>query len=269
MVRVALQSDAAMLRPEFTYSSIDNRKTIERAAKIAFIGSCMIFSDRLMRLVESEFEDMQVLRLRGVEDLFLIDTPNGGPIELVVVEDGQIDALEAARSGTVPVARDARWILAYRSPEDARRLVDSARHGRPIGFLPMKAPIDAWLAALRLLSMGEDFLPGELVGAPADAPGGSSSSEGDRDPAGNEPSAVPPTPLPGLDRLTAREVEILDHLARGRRNKAIARELGLSEHTVKLHIHHIFGKLGVRNRTSATHWYLSRRSGFGAAESQP
>lgn len=264
MVRVAFQSDSAMLRPDFAYGSVDNRMSIERAPKIAFIGSCMFFSDRLMRLVEAEFEDMKVLRLRGIDDLLVIDTPKGGPIELVVVEDGQIAALEAARSGKLSVARDARWILAYRSPEDARRLVEGARTGRPIGFLPMKAPIDAWLAALRLLSMGEDFLPGELVGTPS----GSGPAQGHDAPPQDGPDPVAHTRLPGIDRLTAREVEILDLLARGRRNKAIARELGLSEHTVKLHIHHIFGKLGVRNRTSATHWYLSRQAGFGTTETQ-
>jgi DNA-binding NarL/FixJ family response regulator len=118
----------------------------------------------------------------------------------------------------------------------------------------MKAPIDAWLAALRLLSLGEDFLPGELIGrswSETDAPS---------DPETNtaEAAADETRVRAQFDMLTLREAEILDLVARGRRNKAIARDLGLSEHTVKLHVHHIFGKLGVCNRTSATHWYLSR-----------
>jgi DNA-binding NarL/FixJ family response regulator len=259
-VNVAFQSDVARLRPEPSQDSVGTDTATQRTPKIVFIGSCMVFSDRLLRLVEAEFQDLQVLRLHGPEDLALIDDPSSGPIELVVVEETQSEALEAARSGTQNVARDARWVLAYRQPEEARRLVQAGRNdarndGRQIGFLPMKASIDAWLAALRLLSMGEDFLPGELVGmvgAPNPAPEIPASTAADAHAVGSRPLR--------LDRLTGREVEILDLLARGRRNKAIARELGLSEHTVKLHVHHIFGKLGVRNRTSATHWYLSRKA---------
>ncbi len=51
-------------------------------------------------------------------------------------------------------------------------------------------------------------------------------------------------------KLTAREREIAQLATRGLANKAIARELCLCEGTVKLHFHHIFQKIGVRNRTA-------------------
>lgn len=47
------------------------------------------------------------------------------------------------------------------------------------------------------------------------------------------------------ERLTPREREVLARIARGRRNKQIAAELGLSENTVKVHRHHIMEKMGV------------------------
>jgi DNA-binding NarL/FixJ family response regulator len=56
---------------------------------------------------------------------------------------------------------------------------------------------------------------------------------------------------PAEEMLTAREVEILDLVAQGRTNKKIARDLFLSEATVKTHLLHIFGKLGVDDRTAA------------------
>jgi NarL family two-component system response regulator LiaR len=58
---------------------------------------------------------------------------------------------------------------------------------------------------------------------------------------------------PGNERagLTPRELEVLAELVRGRANKAIAFELGVSERTVKTHVSNILGKLGFTDRTQA------------------
>ena len=53
------------------------------------------------------------------------------------------------------------------------------------------------------------------------------------------------------DAITARECDVLQLMVKGYRNAYIARELGLSEHTVKWHVRNILSKLGVENRTSA------------------
>ena len=56
----------------------------------------------------------------------------------------------------------------------------------------------------------------------------------------------------GFDEpLTAREVQVLELLAEGLPNKAIAVRLGISDQTVKFHVSSISGKLGARNRTDA------------------
>jgi two-component system nitrate/nitrite response regulator NarL len=54
--------------------------------------------------------------------------------------------------------------------------------------------------------------------------------------------------VPGL---SGREVEVLQGVARGLSNRAIARELWLSDQTVKFHLHNVYRKLGVSNRTEA------------------
>ncbi|WUI93491.1 response regulator transcription factor [Nocardia puris] len=54
-----------------------------------------------------------------------------------------------------------------------------------------------------------------------------------------------------LAELTAREYEVLELIGRGRVNAEIARELGISEVTVKSHVGHIFGKLDLRDRSAA------------------
>jgi two-component system, NarL family, nitrate/nitrite response regulator NarL len=51
--------------------------------------------------------------------------------------------------------------------------------------------------------------------------------------------------------LTTREREVLQLVAEGLPNKAIARELGISEHTAKFHVGSLLGKLGAASRTEA------------------
>jgi DNA-binding NarL/FixJ family response regulator len=54
-----------------------------------------------------------------------------------------------------------------------------------------------------------------------------------------------------LEQLTARELQVLSLIARGLTNTEIADELLLAETTIKTHIGHIFGKLGLRDRAQA------------------
>jgi DNA-binding CsgD family transcriptional regulator len=59
--------------------------------------------------------------------------------------------------------------------------------------------------------------------------------------------------------LTARELEVLRLLASGRTNRAIARELGLSEKTVARHVSNTFAKIGVPSRAAATAYAYEHR----------
>ena len=54
-----------------------------------------------------------------------------------------------------------------------------------------------------------------------------------------------------VDPLTSRELEVLEMLAAGRSNQAIAGELVVTLDTVKKHVGHVLGKLGAANRTEA------------------
>ena len=54
-----------------------------------------------------------------------------------------------------------------------------------------------------------------------------------------------------LNELTPREMAVLDAVREGRPNKVIAQELGISESTIKVHVHRIMKKLKVQNRTQA------------------
>jgi LuxR family maltose regulon positive regulatory protein len=69
---------------------------------------------------------------------------------------------------------------------------------------------------------------------------------------GAEPAAPHTAAVPGLiDPLTSRELEVLQMLAAGKSNQAIAGELVVTLDTVKKHVSHLLGKLGAANRTEA------------------
>lgn len=74
---------------------------------------------------------------------------------------------------------------------------------------------------------------------------------------GSLQSTAPPSQT---EALTPREVEVLTMLAEGLSNKAIARRLHLSEHTIKYHTSAIFAKLNVSSRTEAA--IAGARAGF-------
>ena len=61
-----------------------------------------------------------------------------------------------------------------------------------------------------------------------------------------------------LAKLTSREHEILKHIAKGLSNKLIARELDISDGTVKVHVKHILKKLGLRSRVEAAIWMVNQ-----------
>jgi two-component system nitrate/nitrite response regulator NarL len=63
-----------------------------------------------------------------------------------------------------------------------------------------------------------------------------------------------------LASLTERELEILEHLARGESNKTIARALDISHDTVKLHVRHILAKLNLSSRVEAAVFAVEARA---------
>jgi len=114
-------------------------------------------------------------------------------------------------------------------------LVESLRSGAQ-GYLIKDMQPDDLVVALR------DIVAGKTVVAPDLAPVLAKVVQGE--------SITPRDPSPFSD-LTPRETEILGLLAEGQSNKAIARNLGISDGTVKLHVKAILRKLGVHSRVEA------------------
>ena len=67
------------------------------------------------------------------------------------------------------------------------------------------------------------------------------------------------SPSSQLSSLTNREYEILSLIAKGMSNKVIARELDISDGTVKVHVKHLLKKLGLRSRVEAAVWMVNQQ----------
>jgi two-component system, NarL family, nitrate/nitrite response regulator NarL len=103
--------------------------------------------------------------------------------------------------------------------------------GAPVAYLPSDVDAAALTAAVRAAATGLIVLDPTVAGA-----------TGVHTHARTSESA---------ETLTAREREVLMLVAEGLPNKAIARELGISEHTAKFHVGSLLGKLGAASRTEA------------------
>jgi DNA-binding NarL/FixJ family response regulator len=111
------------------------------------------------------------------------------------------------------------------------------------GFIPKSDSSRVILQAVRLVLSGGTYAPLRLLSGPF-LPTETTTFE--RDPRTGQ--ATRDIRLPGL---TERQMEVLHLLSRGLPNKLIARELGLTEGTVKVHLLAIYRVLGARNRTEA------------------
>ena len=107
------------------------------------------------------------------------------------------------------------------------------------GFIPKSSANEVMLNALRLVLGGGRYLPPELLAH-------SSSSAG-----ALRRSRQATTPSVATLGLSARQAEVLKLIAKGAPNKAICRELGLAERTVKAHVTAVFRALKVTSRTQA------------------
>jgi two-component system nitrate/nitrite response regulator NarL len=103
------------------------------------------------------------------------------------------------------------------------------------------APHDL-IACVREVAAGRTWLPPEIVGAALERETGRRLQR------------------ELIEGLTDREREVMGLVAEGRANKDIARRLDISEGTVKIHLHKIYEKLGIANRTALAAFAIAHRS---------
>jgi two-component system, NarL family, response regulator LiaR len=156
-------------------------------------------------------------------------------MDLVMPELDGVTAMRTLRE-RVPDAR----VIVLTSFLDEDKLLPALRAGAA-GYLLKNAEPKELARAVRAAHAGEALLDPVVAARLVET----LAADGERDP---------------IDRLTPREREVLVLIGRGFPNKRIARELGVTEKTVKTHVGHVLAKLGVTDRTQAA--VLAVRAGL-------
>lgn len=231
-----------------------------------FIGNSRDFSNTLVKLAQANLEDIAFYRLGSIEALLELSLVRPDRVRSIILNQSMMEPLKEEHALLMERFPNATIALAYRQPKWAQHVLTEIRDSPPqanLAFLPMNRDVDRWLTLLELLICGENYIPSELYASTQatqiTTEKTKSSSQTILNPAVQERLNFPdPALRPVKDGLTCREMQVLTCVAEGKQNKIIADRLGLSEHTVKLHIHHVISKLGVNNRTEAAVWFLEQ-----------
>ena len=192
------------------------------AIRVLTIDDHPLLREGIATLIRSQ-ADMKLVGEAGCGSealpAFRAHRPDVTLMDLRLPDMSGIDALARVR-GEFPEAR-VLVLTTFEGDVEIRRALEAGARG----YLLKSMPPEELLAAIRAAHQGRKVIPPEI---------GSQLTEH----LGEEP-------------LTLREVEVLREIAEGKRNHDIARNLFVSEETVKVHVKHILQKLGAADRTGA------------------
>lgn len=135
------------------------------------------------------------------------------------------------------LAMDKADRVALISGEATKQIAEDALEAGAAGFVPKSLPAKSLVNAVKFMAMGEQYAPLDFMTAVEEAP----------------KSAL-------AEKLTTRELQVLEGLTAGKANKEIARDLDITEPTVKLHVKTLYRKIGAANRTQAA--LIAREAGL-------
>lgn len=222
-------------------------KTLLIVAPADFVSDCFVYA------MEREFPWISVEQVTTLEEA---ERTFSHPVSLVLVDSAQLAQIAIHSERVLRQHPGAQFMLIQ---EDGRHQISihdvvTARNVR--GVLPMNLKFDVWLSVIRLVLRGGEYFPLSLFEPIMTKKAPEIAVESAEVARVQDISTSDPD---DFYELTDRELQILGMVARGLQNKLIAAALGLSEHTVKIHLHNIITKLGAHNRTEAAAIFHARR----------
>ena len=201
--------------------------------KLLVVDDHAIARDGLAALVAHLHSETSVVQARDLaEALRLAGEHEDLGAVILAVSASSADRLDAI--GAFGRARAGLPVIVLSGSEAPRDAREAFARGA-LGYVPKSASPRTFLSAIRLVVEGDRYVPPLILDEAAASP-----EMGSR---GEAPA--------NRSSLTARQVEVLRRLSDGHSNKAIARELGVSEKTVKAHVTAVFKALNVANRSQA------------------
>ena len=204
--------------------------------KLLLVDDHALLRDGLALLMALEFGGLQVLQAGTVAEAHAVLQAHAD-VRLVLLDLGlpDGDGIEA-----LPQLREAApgAVLVALSADERRETVLAAIAAGAAGYIPKTSQAGAMLQALRFVLAGGVYLPAAVLEQRA--------------------SERPGTPATDIAQrsaddlgLSPRQVDVLKLLVEGKSNKLIARDLAMSESTVKTHLEALFRRLSVNSRTQA------------------
>jgi DNA-binding NarL/FixJ family response regulator len=213
--------------------------------KILLIDNHVLFREGLASLLAGQADIQAVVDVGYDQDVLEI-TQEFKPT-IVLMDCGSQGQEEIAIIPLVVACHLKTKVMVLAGDESEDLLFSVLRAGAR-GFMPKNTSFQKLLHCLRVLEQGEMVLSRRMTMRIVEEFVRSGCVEGVNN--------------PKLASLTNREVQILRILASGLSNHEIAQRLYISENTVKIHIHNVFEKLGVKNRREASR--IARQLGIPA-----
>ena len=190
--------------------------------KVLLVDDHLLVRDGISLVLEQLEPDMTILTASSCSETRAL-LEEQGDVDLVLLDIGLpdingIDCLKAIRQ------RDPLMPVVMLSGNDRQENVKAAIDAGARGFIPKSAKKEIMLSAIQLVLAGGVYLPDTSLVAESHSK---------------------------ISGLTPRQKDVLRLLADGLSNKAIAKELGMAEATVRVHVTSILRVLQVNNRTEA------------------
>lgn len=203
---------------------------MEAVSRVAIVAEELDFyGSGLAQMLNEELGFARVLRASNMGELEVLLASNPG-VDLLAIDRGLPGARGAQTVAELRHRLPSLHIAVFSLCVDRTEILATLAAGAH-GFIPKNYERDEVLHALRMVVQGAVFVPSCL----ADQRSGSSPDQAE---------AI-------LSSLTERQRQVLSLVAEGCANKVIARQLGISPSTVKVHVNGAFRALGVHSRVGA------------------